>query len=180
MNNDYEQRLQGGHPNSLGETVSIVEEILSSASDRETRMAEFFSCYSSEDQVVRLRVSNGMKRLSKAMPELILPYLDRLLVEIAPIQQASVQWTLAWLFGHYTSALSPKQRLRALELMKSNLEHHEDWIVLNTTLDTLGQWAQEDGALRTWLVSHLERLASDSRKSVAGRAKKVQQKLDLI
>ncbi|MEL7340402.1 MAG: hypothetical protein AAGM67_07955 [Bacteroidota bacterium] len=39
MSQAFEQRLQGGHPNSLGNTVEIVEEVLAD----ESRFAEQFS-----------------------------------------------------------------------------------------------------------------------------------------
>jgi hypothetical protein len=174
---NYQKRLQGGHPNSLGETVAIVEEILSDPNKKEQRMKDFFSCYFSTDEVVRLRVSNGVKRLSKEDPGLVFPFMDRFLEEIAKIPQASTQWTLAWLFGWFSDRMSHNQKTRALNIMKINLEKHQDWIVLNTTMDTLGRWAQTDPGIAQWLSPHLERLSRDERKSVAGRAKKVQKSL---
>lgn len=60
--NNYEERLKGGHPNSLGNTVKVVEEILS---DNEC-FDELFNCYFSKDEIVRPRTSNAMKRISKA------------------------------------------------------------------------------------------------------------------
>jgi hypothetical protein len=40
-------------------------------------------------------------------------------------------------------------------------------------MDTLSKWAMNDSALKEWLLPHLERLARDPRKSVAGRAMKI-------
>jgi hypothetical protein len=37
----FEDRLKGGHPNSLGETVIIVEEVLA----HPNRFEELFNCY---------------------------------------------------------------------------------------------------------------------------------------
>ncbi|MFL0711889.1 MAG: hypothetical protein ACJLS2_03810 [Microcella pacifica] len=48
----FESPLTGGHPNSLGNTVSVVDEVLA---DR-ALLAELVACYRSEDAVVRLRV----------------------------------------------------------------------------------------------------------------------------
>ncbi|MEM9024497.1 MAG: proteasome protein, partial [Bacteroidota bacterium] len=53
------------------------------------------------------------------------------------------------------------------------LAHHEDWIVLSQTMATLAKWAMKNSDLRKWLVPHVERLSTDSRKSVSGKAKKV-------
>jgi len=81
---DFEKRLQGGHPNSLGHTVEVVEEVLSEPS----LFDELFHCYYSDDEVVRLRVSNAMKRICKADKTIVLPYVDRLLDDISKIDQA--------------------------------------------------------------------------------------------
>ena len=56
-----EQTLTGGHPNSLGNTVEVVNMILSDHS----HFQELFECYFSDNEVVRLRVSNAMKRIFK-------------------------------------------------------------------------------------------------------------------
>ena len=170
---NFEKRLKGGHPNSLGNTVEIVEEVLAQSS----YFDELFNCYFSDDEVVRLRVSNAMKRICKANKALLLPYIDRFLSEIATIDQASTQWTLAQLFLMLEKDLSVTQLAKAKTLLQNNLAKHQDWIVLNTTMDTLAKWAKKDEILKTWLVPHLERLQQDSRKSVANKAKKLYEKL---
>jgi len=69
------------------------------------------------------------------------------------------------------------QRAGALRMMKRNLSSHDDWIVLNATIETLSDWAMADQGLMRWLKPHLERLSADSRKSVASRAAKKRRKL---
>lgn len=163
-----EKRLTGGHSNSLGNTVGVVEDVL-----KETKLFdELFNCYHSKDAVVRLRVSNAMKRITKTDKALVIPYVDRLLNEISKIDQASTQWTLSQLFLLLTEDLNQGQYNQALEIMKYNILYHNDWIVLNETMRTLKQWSVNDPALQEWLKSALQRLANDPRKSVANRAKK--------
>ena len=169
----FENRLKGGHPNSLGNTVEIVEEIL----QNHQLFDEFFNCYFSDDEVVRLRVSNGMKRICKAEKSLLLPYIDRFLEEISQINQASTQWTLAQLFLLLDKDLTENQKSKATEILKENLANHSDWIVLNQTIETLGEWSKEDKELRAWTLPHLKRLSQDERKSVSKRASKT---LDLL
>ncbi|MEM1217087.1 MAG: hypothetical protein AAGJ82_15440 [Bacteroidota bacterium] len=170
---NFERRLMGGHPNSIGNTVEIVAEVLA----QPTYFDELFHCYFSEDEVVRLRTSNTMKRLAKENHALLLPYLDRLLTDVAKIDQASTQWTLAQLFLLYQKELTPTQKAQATAIMQSNLAHHQDWIVLNQTLETLARWSQKDDELKTWLLPHLTRLAADERKSITRRAGKWLEKL---
>ncbi|VAW43375.1 hypothetical protein MNBD_CHLOROFLEXI01-2778 [hydrothermal vent metagenome] len=164
----FEMMLTGGHLNSLGRTVEVVEIVLADPA----RLAELYACYGSDDAVVRLRTSSGIKRISRVKPEWLVPYIDRLLTEVAALDQASAQWTLADLFATLAPLMSATQRNQAEAVLKRNLANHTDWIVLNQTMKTLGAWAKEDAALRHWLVLHLERLSGDGRKSVAKTAQK--------
>ena len=164
----FEATLAGGHPNSLGRTVEVVDTVLNSPE----RLAELYACYFSDDEVVRLRTSNAIKRISKARPDWLVPYLDGLLSDVARLEQASAQWTLANLFETLEPYMTPEQKRRAKEVMKGNLEVYSDWIVLKNTAQALGAWAQDDEALKAWLEPHLERLSKDSRKAVARAARK--------
>jgi len=164
----FEERFKGGHPNSLGNTIEIVDEVLAD----KAKLPALVETWSSEDEIVRLRVANAVKRVCIEQPDWIATFLDQLLNEVSKINQASTQWTLAKLFEMLEGRMTGAQRQRALEIMQRNLTHHEDWIVLNNSMETLGQWAERENDLRTWLLPHLERLSGESRKSVARRAQK--------
>jgi len=168
-----EEELTGGHPNSLGNTVAVVEGIVRG----ERSLDELFACYKSSDEVVRLRTSNAVKRICKERPEMIAPYIEYMLHDIAALDQPSAQWTLANLFQMLKGRMSDEQRAAAEAIMKKNIAEHDDWIVLNMTLKTLGEWAKEKRNLSLWLQPHLTRLANDSRKSVARSAAKIEQQL---
>lgn len=171
----FEQRLKGGHPNSLGNTIEIVDEVLKNTDFFD----ELFNCYFSKDEVVRLRVSNAMKRICKENKGLLLPYLDRFLDEISKIDQASTQWTLAQLFLLLEGDMADSQMAKAKSILKNNIANHQDWIVLNQTMDTTGKWAKKDEKLKVWLAPHLERLSADDRKSVSKKAEKTKALLKL-
>ncbi|MEP3210936.1 MAG: hypothetical protein ABJN95_17240 [Maribacter sp.] len=167
--NDFEELLSGGHPNSLGNTLEVVESVLQNPS----RFEELFNCYFSYDEVVRLRVSNAMKRICKERKDLLVPYLDKFLSDISNIDQASAQWTLAQLFLSLEKDMTPQQIQAAKNLLTHNLANYNDWIVLHTTMQTLSHWSTNDQKLRSWLIPHLERLSADTRKSVSARANKL-------
>jgi hypothetical protein len=166
---NFEQSLKGGHPNSLGNTIEIVDEVLAN----HVLFDELFHCYFSSDEVVRLRVSNAMKRICKTQKSLLLPYIERFLNEISRIDQASTQWTLSQLFLALEKEMTQEQREKAVKIMKDNLSNHDDWIVLCQTMETLGRWAKKDDSLQLWLLPHLDRLSKDSRKAVSKKAAKV-------
>ena len=83
MPESLEEMLTGGHSNSLGNTVEVVEIVLASPS----RFDELFGCYRSSDEVVRLRMSNAMKRIEAERHDLLVPYVDRFISEIGELDQ---------------------------------------------------------------------------------------------
>ena len=172
--NNFEDQLTGGHPNSLGNTIKIVEDVLK----ENVLFDELFNCYFSQNEVVRLRTSNAMKRICKEKKQLIIPYIDRFLNKIAKINQASTQWTLAHLFGLLINDMTNVQVKQAIKIMMNNIKYHNDWIVLNTTMQTLGEWAKKDLKLKKLLLPNLIRLSQDSRKSVSKQAIKTMKQLE--
>lgn len=166
---DFEAILSGGHPNSLGRTLEVVDAVLADRS----RLHDLYQCYFSTDEVVRLRVSNAMKRVTIEQPDWTMEFIEGLQSEVAAIDQASTQWTLALIFDLLADRLSPDQRLRAVEIMKDNLANHSDWIVLNNSMKVLGKWAKNEPELARWLQPHARRLVDDDRKSVASNARKL-------
>ena len=174
MSEPFEQMLTGGHPNSLGRTIEVVDIVLANPE----RFTELYECYSSHDEVVRLRVSNAMRRVQAEQPELLVPFIDKLIDEIGALDQPSAQWTLPKLFEGAETEMTSAQRANALALVKRNIANHDDWIVLNNSIEYLARLALDDDELRAWLLPHLERLSGETRKSVAKRAQKARTKLE--
>jgi hypothetical protein len=174
--NTFEKMLTGGHPNSLGNTVEVVDIVLND----ENRFEDLYQCYFSKDEVVRLRVSSAMKRICKERSDRLVPYLDRLLIKVSNINQASTQWTLAQLFLWLEKEMTPDQKIQAVRILRKNLENSNDWIVQNNTIETLSHWAKEDSDLKEWLIPRLEHFKKNDRKSVAGRAGKMLKMLSIV
>jgi hypothetical protein len=117
-------------------------------------------------------VFNALRRVQAERPDLIVPLIDRLLAEIGALDQPSAQWTLPKLFTEAETDMNIRQRIDALRIVKRNLAEHDDWIVLNNSIEYLSRLANSDKSLKGWLVPHLQRLSADPRKSVASRARK--------
>ena len=168
MINAFEDMLTGGHPNSLGRTVEVVNVILKDKS----KLEDLYQCYFSEDEIVRMRVSNAFKRVCKEKPRWVIEYADRFISEISKIDQPSAQWTFAQLMMLLDTKLSAVQRKKVIKILQKNLETSDDWIVLNFTMEALTKYARGDADIRTWLLPRLKKLRGDTRKSVARRAEK--------
>lgn len=169
----FADMLRGGHPNSLGRTVEVVEAVLAAPA----QLDQLYGCYFDGDETVRLRTSNAMKRLWRQQPDWFRPYLDRFYEEVAALTQPSTRWTLAQMALELAPLFTDAQRQRAIMVLKDNLTQYDDWIVLSQTLKALEAWAETDADLREWLAPQLERLAADPRKSVAAPAAKLLKRL---
>lgn len=171
--NVFEIELSGGHPNSLGNTLSVTEKILRNRN----LWNDLLDCYQSPDEVVRLRVSSCLKRVCQSRPGWVHSDFQRLVNEVAVIDQASVKWTLSIIFGLLRERLSDDETLAAVEIMKQNLRY-PDWIVQNTTMRELMAFTIDDPHLEKWLRVELLALRKSSWKSVAGRASKLLAEMD--
>jgi len=140
----FEEMLTGGRPNSLGRTIEVVNIVLSNSA----RLSNLYNCYFSVDEIVRLRTSNAIKRISLENPGWLIPYIDKLISEISKINQPSVQWTLANLFQTLSVFMSETQKASAKKIIRNNLENYTDWIVINNAMDTLSKWAIKDSDLK--------------------------------
>ena len=152
--------------NSLGRTEEVVAIVLADP----TRIDELYQCFFQSDEWVRLRTSSSFKRIWRANDELFQPYIAGFVDDVSSIDQASVNWTFAQMCLDLSEKLDPGQRLAATNRLKAYLGTSDDWIVQNTTIETLGTWAQTDHNLADWLLPRLGRLAGNNRSSVAKRA----------
>jgi hypothetical protein len=165
--NNFEEMLTGGHPNSLGRTVEVVDIVLKD----KNKLNDLITCWRSDDELVRLRVQNAMKRVAKEHPDWVAKYIPDLLSWVTKIDQASTKWCLSTLYMWLDSYLTDIQRAKAIEIMKQNLRY-DDWIVQNTTAESLTYYARENEELKKWLLPELKKLITSRHKSVARRAEK--------
>ncbi len=159
--------------NTLGRTEEAVELILADPA----LIEDLYRCYFQPDEWARLRVSSSFKRLWRADEQLVAPYLDGFVNTVSAINQPSINWTFAQMCRELDHLLTPKQRSTATERLKHYLDNSDDWIVQNSTIETLTHWAVDDPTLATWLKPRLEQFTGSTRKSVAARAGKALDRL---
>ena len=111
----FEEALRGGDPRSLGRAEEIVGVVLKDP----RRVDELFECQFSDDELVRMRGSDALENVCRQRPDLLEPYIDRLLVQVSRIEQPSVQWHLAQMLAEIP--LDGRDRRRAIAILKRNL-----------------------------------------------------------
>jgi hypothetical protein len=161
------QALAGGSPRSLGRSGEVVDRVL----ETPEQLQELFACLFDTDEVVRMRAADALEKVCRAQPRWLEPYVGRLLIEVARIDQPSVRWHLAQMLAEMD--LVGTERDRALAILMANLEQSDDWIVINCTLDSLAAFVRKGWITRRRIASVLRRFERDRRKSVASRARKL-------
>lgn len=159
--------LIGGNPRSLARTEEVVMLVL----ENRIRLHELYDCLLEDDEIVRMRASDALEKVCRQRPAWVQAYVPQLLTEIAPIDQASVQWHLAQILGEVE--LTPPQRAAACRILKRNLAEKKDWIVVNYSMETLAKLSRDDGQLQTEMLVILKELVSDPHKSIVARARKL-------
>ena len=174
MREKFETMLSGGHHNSLGRTLEVVDIILND----EGSLNYLFECYSSSDATVRLRVSNAFKRIFRQNPNWFGGYVDKFQILIPTLNQPSAEWTLAQLHLELCDLLTEEQTKTAINISKEQLKNSKDWIVIIQTMNFLEKVAKEDESLRHWLLIKLDLISKDKRKTVRKKAKEIFQSLN--
>ena len=164
--NSFESILSGGHPNSLGRTIEVVEIVL----NNKEKLSELFACYLSDDETVRLRVSNAFKRIFRENRDWFVDYIDEFQHLIPTLKQPSAEWTLAQLHLEMIDLLSKEQVDVAIKISQQQLNDRGDWIVIIQSMNFLQHIAKNDDEIKEWLLDKLQEIAKDKRKSVSKRA----------
>ena len=122
----------GGHRNSLGRSAELVELL----GRDPARVEELFACTSDDDAWVRMRAVDAFEKVVAARPQVGLPFVERILDDLARREQPSVQWHVAQLLGELE--LTTSQQQRAVVWLEQRIATTDvDWIVASNTMRTL-------------------------------------------
>jgi hypothetical protein len=158
----------GEHRNSLGRAGEILQIVLHDRS----RLDELFECVMDDDAWVRMRAIDTLEKVCRVHPDWLLPYVERLLHEVAAIDQPSIQWHLAELFAEIE--LSESERKRAIHRMIRNITDIEvDWIVAANTMETLTMYVNLGYLPAEAVIPLLKKQQAHRSQAVVRRATKL-------
>ncbi len=168
MASRFETELSGGKAFSLGNTVEVVEAVLADPQ----LFDDYLELFSSADSQVVMRASNGLKRIFHERPEWFEARIDEIIDLLAENPQDSARWTLVQIVKTHRRLLSDRQMDRSIEIARRFVLESAEWITLAQSMDLLlvqtSRWRAD-----SLLSSRIEELTKDSRKAVAGKAKKL-------
>ena len=165
----FEKSLKGGHPNSLGNTLEVVDVVLGNTD----KMEDLFLCYQSDDETVRLRTSNAFKRIFRAKRELFKQWKQRFIKEVAEIDQPSAKWTSIQILNELFDQLDEKEKTQSVEICLRYLRNEKDWIVINQSLNFMRNHQERFDFKDPEMMKLLNFFVEDGRKSISKNAEKI-------
>ena len=165
----FEKSLKGGHPNSLGNTLEVVDAVLGNTD----KMEDLFLCYQSDDETVRLRTSNAFKRIFRAKPELFNKWKQRFIKEVAEIDQPSAKWTSIQILNELFDQLDEKEKAQSIEICLRYLRNEKDWVVINQSLNFIRNHLERFDFKDLEMMKLLKNFVNDERKSISKNAEKL-------
>ena len=162
----------GGKKNSLGRAEEIVQIVLADQS----RLEELYRCLFEDNAWVRMRAVDALEKVCRVHTEWLKPYVEKLLTDVAAIDQPSIQWHLAQMFREID--LSRDERRRAIDLMKHTISSvNVDWIVSSNTMETLAAYTTEEVLPAAEVVPLLEVQQTHHSNAVVKRATRLLEQL---
>ena len=170
MNNDLIQKLGGGNRRSIGQSERVVEEILA----QPERFGELFECMLHSDPLVRMRAVDAAEKITARRPDLLQPYKDRLLSQVAQVPQQEVRWHVAQMFSRLE--LTSEERRVVVDILYDFM-HEKSKIVKTFSMQALADIADQDDALYPEILSRLEIYTSQGSPAMKSRGMKLLAKL---
>ena len=98
-----------------------------------------------------MRCADAAEKVTRSHPELLQPYVGRLLGKVGAIDQHEVRWHVAATLPRVR--LSAKQRDKAVRLLCGYLDD-DSRIVRSNSIEGLAALAEQDNALRDRVADH--------------------------
>ncbi|HYG86552.1 MAG TPA: ACT domain-containing protein [Azospirillum sp.] len=161
------QRLARGDRRTTGDAPSVADEVAADPA----RLPELVECLFSPSAGIRMRAADALERVSRVVPRALDAYTDRLLTEVAAIDQAEVRWHVAQILPRLT--LDEAQRWRAAALMVQWFGHAESRIVRTSALQAMVDLAENHGGLRELAAEMMRAALRSGVPSLAARARRI-------
>lgn len=117
------------------------------------------------DPVVRMRAADAVEKITRRRPDLLRELEDRVLTQVAAIDQAEVRWHVAQPVPRL--ALTPLRRVRAITILRGFLAD-DSRIVRAFAMQALADLAEHDEQMRAWvlpLLAELTRIGTPAMRS---------------
>jgi hypothetical protein len=164
------QRLSGGDRRSIGAADQVVTEIL----DDLTLFGVLFEGMLDKDPIVRMRCADVAEKVSAVHPDCLGPFKDKLLGQVAAVEQQEVRWHVAQMLPRLE--LDAEEQGTAVDILLGYLED-KSRIVKTFAMQGLAELALADERLRAQVVPILRELSATGSPAMVSRGRRLLQKL---
>ncbi len=164
------ERLEGSDRRSIGDADRVAEEIAADAGLFEV----VFEAMLSGGPVVRLRAADAVEKATRQHPELLRPYKQRLLHQVAKVDQQEVRWHVAQMLPRLS--LDAAELEEALAILEGYLQD-ESRIVKVNAMQALADLAVYEERLRQRIVPLLEHLTETGSPAMRTRGRMLLERL---
>jgi hypothetical protein len=164
-------KLQGTDRRSIGRSEEVVGDVL--ADPGQFRLV--FDAMLVADPVVRMRAADAVEKITRRRAGLLQGLEDRVLTEVATIDQQEVRWHVAQLLPRL--ALTPPQQAQAITILRGFLDD-DSRIVRTFAMQALADLAEHDEQVRRWLRALLAELTHTDTPTMRSRGRKLLARLE--
>jgi hypothetical protein len=168
---DVLKKLAGGDRRSIGRVSEVVAEVLNDPSLFEV----IFNGMLSDDPIIRMRSADAVEKITQEHPEYLRPYKEKLIQQVARINQQEVRWHVAQMFPRLE--LSEEERAVIVKILLGYL-NDESKIVKTFSMQALTDFAERDAGLRPQVIRLLEELTRTGSPAMRSRGQKLLEKLN--
>lgn len=158
--------LTGGDRRSIGRSADVVAAVLADPA----LFPIVFDGMLTDDPLIRMRAADAVEKITRQQPELLTPYVARILNEVAAVSQAEVRWHVAQLIERL--ALDDDQQRQAVMILEQYLDDRSVIVRVNAS-QALAMLAERDAALRPAVVARIEARIQQDAPAEKSRARKL-------
>ncbi len=129
-----------------------------------------FDAMLGHDPVLRMRAADAVEKITRRRADLLGGLEDRVLTEVAAIDQQEVRWHVAQLLPRL--AMSAPQRARAITILRGFVDD-DSRIVRTFAMQVLADLAEHDEQLRRWVLPLLAELTRTGTPAMRSRGRKL-------
>jgi len=160
------KKLDGTDRRSIGRVNEVVSEVLADPG----LFGIVFDGMLQNNPVVRMRCADAVEKITLRYPEYLIPFKQKLIQQVAKVEQQEVRWHVAQLFSRL--ALNRGERHRVSEILTGYLSD-ESRIVKTFAMQALADIAEVDVELRDSIVRRLEELTRTGSPAMQSRGRRL-------
>ena len=164
------QKLAGADRRSIGRSDEVVTEVLAEPA----LFDAVFEGMLAADAVLRMRAADAVEKITAQHPEYLRPYKNKLIRQVARIDQPEVRWHVAQMLSRLD--LTRAERRRVVDLLAEYLQDQSK-IVRTFAMQALADIAEQDADLRPSILMQLQELTRTGSPAMQSRGRKLLAKL---